>query len=108
MSRLILDLEQFKLSKHAGQRQQQRGFQCVDMALVLQWGEEVEDGFVLSDRAIKSARKALAMLGRKPALQRLDHLRGMALIEQDGILVTVFRADKKRLRRLRAGHVKAA
>ena len=108
MSRHIFDLEQFKLSQHARQRQQQRGFQYADMALVLQWGEEVEDGFVLSDRAIKNARKELARLGRKPALQRLDHLRGMALIEQDGTLVTVFRADKKRLRRLRAGHVAAA
>jgi len=44
----------------------------------------------------------------KKMIQRLDHIQGSALIEQGGTVVTTYRADKKRIRRLRAGHVQAA
>lgn len=92
-------------SLHAAQRQQQRGFKASDVELVMTWGEDVEDGFVLSDRALKRARKELGKAGEKAALQRLERIRGMTLIEQGNTLVTIYRADRKRLRRLRSGHV---
>lgn len=96
---------ELRRSLHAAQRQQQRGFKASDIALVMVWGEDVEDGFVLSDRALKRARKELGKAGEKAALQRLERIRGMTLIEQDNTLVTLYRADRKRLRRLRRGHV---
>jgi hypothetical protein len=97
----------FHCSRHAAQRQQQRGFKTADIELLMAWGEDVEDGLVMSDRALKHARYELARRGAKAALQRLDHIRGMTLIEQDRTFLTLFRADRKRLQRLREGHVVA-
>lgn len=88
----------FELSHHAVERQQQRGISCRDIELVLHYGEAVDDGFVLSDRALARARREI-----KRVLQRLDHLAGVAVIEEGGTLVTTYRADARRLRRLRAG-----
>ena len=90
-------------SRHARGRQQQRGFQDLDALLIQGFGEEVEDGFVLTGQAINEARHTL-----KKMLQRLDHLAGSTLIENGGTIITTYRADKKRIRRLRAGHIEAA
>ena len=88
----------FELSFHAARRQRQRGVSNSDIELVMRYGEAVDDGFVLSDRALALARRDI-----KRILQRLDHLAGVAVIEQDGTLVTAYRADNRRVRRLRAG-----
>lgn len=90
-------------SRHARGRQQQRGFQELDALLIQTFGEEVEDGFVLTGQSVNEARHSL-----KKMLQRLDHLAGSTLIEGGGTVITTYRADKKRIRRLRAGHVEAA
>jgi len=85
-------------SGHMDERQRQRGIGNADVELVMRYGEAVDDGFVLSDRALELARCDI-----KRVLQRLDHLAGVAVIEQGGTLVTVYRADARRLKRLRAG-----
>ncbi len=90
-------------SRHARQRQQQRGFQQLDLMLLQAFGEEVDDGILMSGQAINEARHTL-----KQMIQRLDHLNGTTIIEEGGTVITTYRADKKRIRRLRAGHVKAA
>ena len=87
----------FELSFHAAKRQRQRGVSNTDLELVMRYGESVDEGFVLSDRALALARRDI-----KRILQRLDHLAGVAVIEQDGTLVTTYRADSRRVRRLRA------
>ena len=89
---------EFELSFHAAARQRQRGVSNTDIELVMRYGEAVDDGFVLSDRALAIARRDI-----KRILQRLDHLAGIAVIEGAGTLITTYRADSKRLRRLRAG-----
>jgi len=87
-------------SKHALGRQQQRGFQGLDSQLPQAFGEQAEDGYLMTGQAIGDARHCL-----KQMIQRLGHIQGSALIEQSGTVVTTYRADKKRIRRLRAGHV---
>lgn len=98
MNEAVKQRLEFQLSQHAAARQRQRGVTTRDLELVMRYGEAVDDGFVLSERALELARAEL-----KKTLQRLDHLAGVAVIEQGGTLVTTYRADARRLRRLRAG-----
>jgi len=97
-----------QFSDHADQRLHQRGLRPCDLDLILTYGEWVEDGCLLSGRAIHNARRALRHQGERGALQRMDHLRNVTVILEGNTVVTVYRADARRLRRLRAGHVKAA
>ena len=103
---MFADQFAFDLTLHATQRVNQRGISSRGLQLVQEFGEWVEDGFVMTARAMKDARAQLKAQGRFDDLQRLDHLRNVALVESSGTLVTVFRADAKRVRRLRAGHVR--
>ena len=102
-SKLGKGTEQLRWSKHARQRLGQRGFKQVDEDLLTAFGEQVEDGYLMTNQAIQDARLSL-----KTSLQRLDHLKGATLIEADGAVVTVYRADRKRVKRLKSGHVEAA
>lgn len=95
-------------SGHANQRSHQRGLRPDDLALVLEYGEWVEDGCLLSERALASATRRLQIQQRRDLLQRLDHLRNVAVILAGDTVVTVYRADSRRVRRLRAGRVKVA
>ena len=71
----------------------------------MEFGEVMEDGYVMTTKVLGSARKALKAQKRKRECQQLDHLRDVAVIQLDETIVTVYRADKKRLRRLRSGHI---
>lgn len=96
-------LQDLRWSRHAQQRQQQRGFQAMDTVLLQSFGEYVEDGYLMTNQSVAEAQQFL-----KKMLQRLDHIRGATLIESEGTVITASRADKKRVRRLRMGHVEAA
>jgi hypothetical protein len=93
-------IQELNWSLHGGQRRQQRGFKSIDPFLLQTFGERVEDGYLMTNQSINQAQHALKQL-----IQRLDHLKGAALIEEGNTVVTCYRADKKRIRRLRAGHV---
>lgn len=90
----------YQMSVHAEARQRHRGLTRKDLELVQRYGEQVDDGWVLSDRAMDVARREL-----KQMLQRLDHLAGVTVIEKNGTVVTTYRADAKRIRRLREGEL---
>ena len=96
------------VSQHAFQRSNQRGLQLKGLHLVMEFGEPVDDGYLMTECAIKDAQQQLRQQGRKKALQQLSRLHNVAIIEEGGVVLTAFLADKKRIRRLRAGHVKAA
>jgi len=96
------------ISQHAFQRAEQRGLQLKGLHLVLEFGDVVDDGYVMTAKALKDARQQLRKEKRKQDLQQLDRLHNVAVIEEGGVIVTAFRADKKRIRRLREGHVEAA
>ena len=94
-----------RISNHADARCRQRGLTSEAIALVMEFGELVDDGFVRSSKVLGPARKALQAQKRVRESQQLDHLRNVAVIDMDNTLVTVYRADKTRLRRLRRGHI---
>lgn len=86
------------LSRHAQERMQQRGLSPEDLGLVRTFGQMVDDGYVMTNKALEARKKALLK-----ELQRLERLRGMAVIELDSVTVTAFRADKGRIKRLQRG-----
>ncbi len=94
-----------RISKHADARCRQRGLTSGAIALVMEFGEVVDDGYVMSLKVLGPARKALQAQKRVRESQQLDHLRNITVIDMDNTLVTVYRADKTRLRRLRRGHI---
>lgn len=103
MSDALKELIEFQHSLHAATRQRQRGISNSDIEMVMRFGEQVDDGYVLTERALEIARRDL-----KQILQRLDHLAGVAVIEQGGTLVTTYRADARRIRRLRSSETRRA
>lgn len=92
-----------RMSRHAEARIRQRGIPPGAVELLWQFGEPVDDGYVLTDHAIEEACRRL-----RAQMTQLGKLRGVALIESDSIVVTVFRADSKRIRRLRSGKTRTA
>ena len=89
------------MSRHAESRIRQRGIAPGAIDILRQFGETVDDGFILTDQAIDEGRRAL-----RAQIEQLEKLRGIALIEVGGTVITVYRASKKRVRRLRAGNIK--
>ena len=61
---------------HADMRVRQRGFSPKDVGLVIQYGEIVNDGYLLTSKAVEHRKATL-----KKELQRLDKLRNVAVIE---------------------------
>jgi hypothetical protein len=96
------------MSQHAFKRSNQRGIQLKGLDLVLEFGEPVDDGYLMTHCAISEALLDLRHQGRKSDIQHLSRLANIAIIVECGVMLTAYRADKKRVRRLRAGHVEAA
>lgn len=86
----------YTLTTHAKSRLKQRGLASDDVSLIVEYGEDVGDGFLMTDKAINNRKKCLAS-----ELQRLDKLRGVAVIEDQGVIITAYRADKRRIKKLR-------
>ena len=86
-----------KMTRHAAARIRQRGLTDSDLKLIRAVGEPVEDGFVMTNRAID-----LQIQKIRSEVTRIERLRGVALIECADTVITVYRADKKRVRRLLA------
>ncbi len=101
-------IHQVRMSYHASQRASQRGLKLYDISLVMEFGELVDDGYLMSDKAIARAREALKHNGCDKEMQRLDHLAGIVVVEEGNTIVTAYRADKKRMRRLRSGRIKTS
>jgi hypothetical protein len=89
------------LSFHAQGRLRQRGIKNGDLEVVRSFGEPVADGYLMSDKAIEHRKHEL-----QRQLQQLERLRGLALIEASDCVVTIYRADNNRVKRLRAGPIK--
>ena len=83
-----------KLSTHAEQRMQQRGFRKQDIDLVRVWGTPVDDGILLLQKDV-----AEAMRRKEPAIDRLRHLCDTILVIRNGVVVTCFRGTEKRIKR---------
>lgn len=86
------------MTRHANARIRQRGLTEHDVNLIRAVGETVEDGFLMTNRAIDLQVQAL-----RRQIARMERLRGVAVIEDGNTIITVYRADRKRVRRLLAG-----
>jgi len=86
------------MTKHAVARIRQRGLTERDLSLIRAVGESVEDGILMTNRAIDLQVQAL-----RREIIRIERLRGVAVIERADKIITVYRADRKRVHRLLAG-----
>lgn len=88
-----------RFSRHAAARIRQRGLTESDVDLIRKTGEFVDDGYVMTNRAVE---RRLHELQRE--INRIERLRGVALIEGETQVITVYRADSERIRKLFAKH----
>lgn len=87
---------EYALTQHAAARIRQRGLCRQDLELVIAHGEPVDDGYVMSREVIKARKCELVA-----EMKRLERLNGIVVIDQGGRIVTIYRADKQRMRSLR-------
>jgi len=85
----------FTMSAHARARVRQRGYREDDIQLVLAHGTDGDEAVVLTDA---DAEREIEQL--KHRIHRLERLRGTAVIFSDATVVSVYRPDRLRLRRL--------
>jgi hypothetical protein len=90
-----------RVSLHAQRRIRQRGLKEADLSRLQRFGEEMNDGYLMTDRTINSWIAEL-----KSEIQRLERLRGLVLIEQDNNVVTVYRSSRHREHRILSGQAR--
>ena len=79
-----------KVTQHALARMSQRGYTTRDLELIRNFGTAVHDGYLLTRKDV---------LESDINVQRLEKLVGTYVVEQDAYVVTIYRPDKRRLRR---------
>jgi hypothetical protein len=84
-----------RFSQHAAARIRQRGLTERDVELIRKAGELVDDGYVMTNRAVEQRLHEL-----REEMSRIERLRGAALIERGSVVITVYRADSARIRKL--------
>jgi hypothetical protein len=82
------------ISRHAETRLRQRGFRDQDVEVVLVHGTPLNEATVLTDADVASAVAA-----KKREIHDLERLRGTAVILADGVVASVYRPSRRRLRR---------
>lgn len=85
-----------ELSKHAAERVRQRGYRERDIDLVLEHGQPVPNGVLLTARDVAHAEAEL-----KQKLARLERLKGTFVAVKDETVLSVYRPGN--VRRIRAG-----
>jgi len=92
----------FRISRHAGQRMQQRGIRKEDVNLILEWGTSVDDDVTL----LREKDVDCAIRQREPGIDRLRRLCGTKVVYREGVIVTCYRATEKQAKRMlrRARH----
>jgi hypothetical protein len=85
----------FYLTTHAAERVRQRGLRDRDLELVFECGTPTQEAVLLTGkdvaREIETCRRRMA---------QLERLRGTALIVAESVVVTVYRPDTERTKRL--------
>ena len=85
-----------KMSYHAAQQASGKGLKLVDIDLVMKYGEAVEDGYLMSERALTAARAELTERKCYGALQRLEQLRHVVVVEIMNTIITTYRVKTVR------------
>lgn len=88
-----------RFSQHAAARIRQRGLPERDVELIRKAGGELVEGFVMTNRAVEQRLHEL-----REEMSRIERLHGVALIENESLVITVYRADSARIRKLCSKH----
>ena len=83
-----------QLTAHAHTRMQQRAVRDRDLALILKFGTEFDDGLILKDKDV-----AVAISSMREEIRRLENLRGKAVILEGDTVLTTYNPSKRRLKR---------
>lgn len=83
------------LTQHGRERMAQRGFDAIDLALLLRFGVETADGLLMPRKQAAAAARGFRRLAEQ--VERLADTYGVV---QDGRLVTMYRPDKEKRKRL--------
>ena len=84
------------ITKHGQRRIQQRGYRNADIELVIQHGTDLDDGYMLTNQDVHQTVERY-----KREIRKLEHLKGTyVVVSEDNALITAYRPDKNRTRRL--------
>ncbi|MFT5482659.1 MAG: hypothetical protein ACI9GW_001310 [Halieaceae bacterium] len=89
-----------RMSFHAAQKASRDGLKLIDIDLVMKYGEVVEDGYLMTERAISVAREELTANKCYSALQRIESLRHVVVVEIMNTIITTYRVKTVRKGRL--------
>lgn len=89
------------LTQHAVVRMAQRGIRVDDLGLIRVLGTEVEGGWLLRERDCTQF-----MMACKQLMDHAARLRGVRVVEHDGVVVTTYHARPHKQRKLLRRDVK--
>jgi hypothetical protein len=85
----------YRVTRHAEQRMNQRAVRSRDLALVLEYGQSLGQAVVLTDQVVDSTVKDL-----RGQISDLERLRGIAVFETDGRIITTYRPGPRKMKTL--------
>lgn len=88
-------MKHFIITAHANTRMAQRGLSTADAEMIINFGTEVEDGYIFLGKNCDNLESELAV-----ALNRVRKLRGKRVVLDGGHLITAYHAAKTTTRRL--------
>lgn len=88
-------MNELTLTKHGRERMAQRGFDSIDLALLLRFGVETADGVFMPRKHAQAAARGFRALAVH--VERLADAYGVV---QGGRLVSMYRAGKEKRKRL--------
>ena len=93
-----LDVGDYNLTMHAKNRLQQRGLSARQVELVMAYGTPVEDGYVMTRRAMD---RRIAEL--KHEMKLIERLCNVNVVDINGTIATAYRVSDRRIRRMLVG-----
>ena len=82
------------VSKHAQLRLSQRGMSLADAHLIIEFGSEAADGYLITRRDVAELQRETKWL-----LHRVARLESKLIVVRDGALITAFHSTKSQQRR---------
>ena len=90
--RMWLDVNnRVRISGPTVKRVYREGLKLTDLALVLQYGERLVEGYYLSDKALNQALKNLSDTMYPEVRERLKQLRNLVVVEIMGTVLAIYR-----------------
>ncbi len=84
-----------KITRHADKRMRQRGLSEEDVALIIEFGTETPQGFLLREKDVAELERQM-----KQRLQTLHRLVGKHVVADGDTVITAFHTTEKQMRRL--------